>query len=135
MDSHSTKALIEKAIEARNNAYCPYSGFAVGAALLCEDGEVFTGVNIENASFPVGLCAERSAVSAAVSSGKRCFTAIAVVGGRVGEDITGLCPPCGMCRQFLSELCSDDFKIILARSSDDHKVFTLSELLPYRFDK
>ena len=135
MNSHSTETLVEKAIKARDNAYCPYSGFAVGAALLCEDGEVFTGVNVENASFPVGLCAERSAVSAAVASGKRRFTAIAIVGGRVGEDITGLCPPCGMCRQFLSELCSDDFKVILAVSRDNYKTLTLSELLPCRFDK
>lgn len=99
--------LIQSAVEASKNAYAPYSGFAVGAALLCADGAVFTGCNVENASYPAGICAERAAIAAAVSAGKRSFRALAVA---AGDEPTF---PCGICRQVLAEfgdmdvLCCD----------------------------
>ena len=92
-------ALIEAALKARGNAYAPYSGFRVGAAVECTDGSIYTGCNIENASYPCGVCAERAAVSKAVSEGRRAFRAVAVVGSSNGK-----CTPCGICRQFLYEL-------------------------------
>ncbi len=116
--------LLRKAEETRKNAYCIYSGFAVGAALLTESGEIYTGCNIENASYPVGICAERVAFAKAVSDGYQNFKAIAIVGGETS------CPPCGMCRQFMSEFCKDDFEIILT-----DKIYTLGALLPVRFEK
>ena len=115
--------LLQKAEEAGRNAYCNYSGFAVGAALLTESGEIYTGCNIENASYPVGICAERVAFSKAVSDGHRKFRAIAIAGG------DSPCPPCGMCRQFMAEFCQDDFEIILS-----DKIYRLRELLPVRFE-
>jgi len=113
-------------------AYAPYSGFFVGAALLCEDGTVYCGCNIENASYSATLCAERNAIFQAVKDGVRDFEAIAVVGGANGE-ITGFVPPCGVCRQVLREFCRDDFKVILGGKDDDYRVKTLSELLPCDF--
>ena len=105
--------LISLAKEAMLHAYAPYSGFTVGAALLCRDGSVYTGCNIENAAFGPTNCAERTAVFKAVSEGKREFAAIAICGGK-GGSITGLCPPCGVCRQVLREFCKDDFPVYLA---------------------
>lgn len=124
--------LIGLADGARNNAYAPYSGFAVGAALLCEDGTVFLGSNVENASYPVTCCAERAALVAAVSAGKRSFCAIAVVGGKEGEKPHRFCTPCGICRQALSEFCRADFPVFL---SDGREILhrTLGELLPAGF--
>lgn len=127
--------LARLAVRARERAYTPYSGFAVGAALLCNDGSVFTGCNIENASFTPTVCAERTAVFAAVASGKRDFVKIAIAGGKAAEQELSLCPPCGVCRQVLSEFCKSDFEIILVRSSEDYTVKTLGELLPLSFDK
>ncbi len=129
----SVNNLITLAKSAASNAYAPYSGFKVGAALLCDDGSVFTGCNIENASYSATVCAERVAICSALSNGKRGFTAIAIAGGReaVGEIS---CPPCGVCRQVLSELCKGDFKIILA-NSQGYEEYTLSELLPKSFSK
>ena len=123
--------LIEKAEEARKNAYAPYSKFSVGAALLTKSGKVYTGCNIENASFSPTNCAERTAFFKAVSDGERLFDAIAVVGGKEGE-LSQLCPPCGVCRQVMLEFCDSDFKIIL-KNNQDEKVFTLSELIPVSF--
>ena len=124
-------SLIKAALEARQNAYAPYSGFLVGAALLADSGRIYTGVNVENASYPVGICAERSAFAAAVSAGERSFSGLAIVGG--GSD--GLCitPPCGMCRQTIAEFCKDSFELILARSDEDHRILTLGGLFPERF--
>ena len=124
--------LIRLAIKARNNAYAPYSGFLVGAALLCADGEVFTGTNVENASFSLTNCAERSALFAAVSAGKRDFKAIAVVGGKEGE-ITEFCPPCGACRQALAEFSKDGSLQVLLYDGKDEKSLPLSALLPEGF--
>ncbi len=125
------KMLIEKAIKQLEFSYSPYSEFSVGAALLCRDGSVYTGCNVENASYPAGNCAERTAVFNAVSSGKRDFEAIAIVGGKNGQ-ITDYCSPCGICRQVLREFCKDGFKIILFDGKEE-KIFTLSDLLPYGF--
>ena len=129
----NTNSLIQKALEARENAYAPYSNFFVGAALLTSDGDIICGANIENGSYGATICAERSAFSAAISSGKRNFSAIAVVGGKGGEDISDFCPPCGICRQFIAEFCSPDFKIILFNGKEE-KISTLISLLPDAFN-
>ncbi len=110
--------LVNLAKEARSHAYVPYSGFSVGAALLCKDGKIYQGCNIENAAFGPTVCAERTAFFKAVYDGERDFEAIAVVGGRAGEEITGLFPPCGVCRQVMREFCDLDFKLYLGREND-----------------
>ncbi len=126
--------LVSAAIKVRQNAYAPYSFFYVGAALMTDSGKIYLGTNVENASYPVGLCAERSAFACAVSAGERCFSAIAIAGGKISEyPLKSYCSPCGMCRQFMSEFCDDDFMIILAKSSEDYNIYKLSELLPYSF--
>ena len=127
------QTLCDKAKEARNNAYTPYSNFKVGAALLCSDGSIYTGCNIENASFSPTVCAERVAIFKAVSEGKREFSAIAVCGSPKGELTDKLCYPWGVCRQVLSELCGEDFKVYVM-SKNDVKEYTLSELLPFGFE-
>ena len=125
------KKLIDIAEEARKKAYAPYSHFCVGAALLCEDGSVYTGCNIENASFSPTCCAERVAIFKAVSDGKTRFSAIAIVGGkRDGEKI--LCYPCGVCRQTICEFCDGDMRIITS-DGGQAEIATLGELLPNRF--
>lgn len=133
MDEKKIRLLADAAEAARQNAYCRYSGFSVGAALLAQSGRVYTGCNIENASFPAGQCAEQSAVSAAVSAGERSFTAIAVAGGKEGGP-AGYCPPCGICRQVLREFCKEDFTVILL-SGDGFVLRTLGQLLPDSFSK
>ena len=124
--------LIEKAKQAMLGAYAPYSGFWVGAALLCADGSIYTGCNIENASYSPTICAERTAFSKAVSEGHREFTAIAICGGKGGQ-ITGLCAPCGVCRQVMAEFCKEDFEVILVKA-DGYETRTLSQLLPDSFN-
>ena len=124
--------LCELAVEAMKRSYSPYSGFAVGAALLCADGTVYLGCNIENASFTPTVCAERTAFFKAISEGNREFTAIAVCGGKNGV-ITGAFPPCGVCRQVLREFCRDDFTVYLAGADGSFTALTLAELLPYSF--
>lgn len=128
--------LIKLALEARQKSYSPYSGFAVGAALLCKNGKVYTGCNIENSGYSATNCAERTAVFKAVSEGETDFEKIAVVGGNAQDIVPEkYCPPCGICRQVLREFCSSDFEIIIARTTEDYKVMTLGELLPESFDK
>lgn len=128
--------LIKKAIEARRMSYSPYSGFAVGAALLCSDGTVYTGCNIENSAFTPTNCAERTAIFKAVSEGKRNFVKIAVIGGDFDKEIPeNYCPPCGVCRQVMKEFCNPNFEIIMAKTNDDYRTMTLSQLLPASFDK
>lgn len=128
--------LISLALEARKMSYSPYSGFSVGAALLCADGTVYTGCNIENSAFSPTSCAERTAFFKAVSEGKRDFAGIAVVGGNSAEEMPlNFCPPCGVCRQVMKEFCSADFEIIIAKNTDEYKVMTLADLLPESFDK
>ena len=129
--------LIRMAMEARERAYAPYSQFAVGAAVLTKDGQVYTGCNIENASYGATNCAERTAFFKAVSEGYSEFCAIAVVGGEDNDDISDRFPdyafPCGVCRQVMKEFCSNDFEIIVAKSTKDYKKFSLADLLPYGF--
>ena len=134
MNQDMIHALVEAALAAREKSYCPYSGFAVGAALLCEDGTVYTGANIESASFTPTVCAERVAMFTAVHQGQREFTALAVVGGKSGEDVSAYCAPCGVCRQVLSEFCAPDFPAILFDGTTP-KVIPLSTLLPASFGK
>jgi homotetrameric cytidine deaminase len=125
--------LAEEALRARGNAYAPYSGFTVGAALLCADGKIFSGCNVESASYGVTVCAERVALWKAVSEGERKFSALAVAGGKAGAPAADFCPPCGVCRQALAEFCGGGFPILLAKSSGETRVCTLGELLPLRF--
>lgn len=114
------------AMEARLSAYAPYSEFMVGAALLTSDGKVYTGCNIENASYSLGCCAERTAIFKAVSEGSCEFTAIAIAGGKDNTD--NACYPCGACRQVMTEFCGKDFRIILA-----DRTLTLADIMPYAF--
>lgn len=123
--------LCELAKEAMIRSYSPYSGFKVGAALLCGDGTVYQGCNIENAAFGPTNCAERTAIFKAVYDGHRDFVAIAVCGGKDGV-ITGQFPPCGVCRQVMREFCGDDFKILMVNPEGFEEV-TLAQLLPHSF--
>ena len=124
--------LAELAIEAMGRAYAPYSGYQVGAALLCADGTVYQGCNIENASYTPTVCAERNAFFKAVYDGHRDFAALAVCGGKDGV-ITGFFPPCGVCRQVMREFCRDDFPVHLVGTQGSLETVTLSELLPHSF--
>lgn len=126
------KELVLQAEQAMEKAYAPYSGFKVGAALLTKNGKVFTGCNIENASFSPTICAERTAVAKAVSEGERAFAAIAVVGGKDGV-ITGICPPCGVCRQVLSEFCDGEMPVYLGKGKGEFETVALKDLLPLGF--
>ena len=126
------EALIELAREAMGHAYAPYSRYCVGAALLTAEGTVYQGCNMENAAFSPTVCAERTAFFKAVYDGVRDFQAIAVVGGRQGQ-ITGLFPPCGVCRQVMREFCRDDFRIYLGGPAGSYEVRTLAQLLPESF--
>ncbi|MBR4555419.1 MAG: cytidine deaminase [Ruminococcus sp.] len=123
----SSSELFAMACEAAGNAYSRYSGFSVGAALLTADGKVFTGCNVENASYSLTLCAERTAVSKAVSEGHTSFSAIAIAGG-TGGNFTAPCFPCGACLQVMSEFCEGSFRIILSDAE-----YTLDDLMPKRF--
>ncbi len=126
-------ALIEGALSARRLSYSPYSHYMVGAALLTADGTIYRGSNIENASYGVCNCAERTAIFKAVSEGNREFTAIAIAGGMEGQEPMDYAFPCGICRQVMQEFCGADFRVIVAKSREDYKEFTLAELLPYGF--
>ena len=123
--------LIELAVEARSLSYSPYSHFAVGAALLCKDGSVYVGSNVENASYPLSMCAERNALYSAFMDGKRKedFVAMAVVG-----DTDSPITPCGACRQVISELFPMNAPIYMANLRGDVKETTIAELLPFAFD-
>ena len=154
--------LLKKAYEMRFHSYTPYSHYKVGAALLCKDGKIFTGCNIENGSFSPTTCAERVAFFDAVKNGERDFEAIAIAAGVATDIEVGYATPCGVCRQVMSEFCDDDFKIILSKArlsgpvvsvdgdkkvsrnpipSENHvleliepKSYTLPEILPFRFN-
>ena len=127
------EALCAIAINAMEKAYAPYSGYRVGAALVTADGKVYTGCNIENASYTPTICAERTAIFKAVSEGEREFVMLAVCGGKDGV-ITGAFPPCGVCRQVMAEFCSKDMPILIVTGTDSYTAVTLGELLPYAFD-
>ena len=125
--------LMESAVRAREFAYVPYSGFRVGAALLTKNGKIYTGCNVESASYSPTNCAERTALFKAVSEGDTEFSAIAVVGG-MGEKLSDSCPPCGVCRQMLAEFCSPDMPVYLG-TPKSFTCHTLGELLPYSFTR
>ena len=133
MTRETRDRLVRCALEARRNAYVPYSHWAVGAALLAEDGTLFPGCNVENAAYGPTNCAERTALFSAVAQGKRRFTAIAVAGGPEGKSPASFCPPCGVCRQALAEFCSPDFEVLLVQSEEKTECYTLGELLPLGF--
>lgn len=125
--------LIKAAREAAKSAYCPYSRYHVGAALLCADGTLFTGCNIENGSYGATNCAERTAIFKAVSEGKREFTAIAIAS--YSEDGDASMPyPCGICRQVMSEFCEKEFIVIVCDDKNNTEKYTLEELLPKSFN-
>ncbi|NLL63931.1 MAG: cytidine deaminase [Ruminococcaceae bacterium] len=124
--------LIRSAENAMHGSYAPYSNFKVGAALLCENGTIFTGCNIENASYPAGICAERVALSKAISEGHQRFLSIAIVGGEDGE-IGDYCYPCGICRQVLAEFVDADFKFYFKNAEERIISYAMEELLPHSF--
>ena len=127
------RELIERAMEMAKAAYAPYSRFQVGAAVLAESGRAYGGANVENASYGATVCAERNSIAAAVNAGERKLVAIAICGGRDGV-MTDYCPPCGVCRQVMREFCEPkEFRVIVAKSAGDFRVFTLAELLPESF--
>ena len=128
------KDLFLLAKDAIKNSYAPYSNYNVGAVLLCKNGNIYKGSNIENASYSLTNCAERTALFSAVSNGEIEFEAICVVGGKNGE-ITDFAMPCGACRQALAEFCDADFKIFVGINENEIREFKLGELLPYSFDK
>ena len=125
------KKLINLAIEARKKAYTPYSKFKVGACLLCKNGEIYTGCNIENASLTPTVCAERTAIFKAIIEGNKDFKKIVVVGGK-NEELNDFCAPCGVCRQVIREF-SKKPEIIIANSKEDYKIYGMEEILPHSF--
>ncbi len=126
--------LIKASLRMRTFSYVPYSGFRVGAALLTRSGKIYTGCNIENASYTPTNCAERTAFFKAVSEGEREFSAIAIAGGAQGAAALDYCPPCGVCRQVMMEFCDAKvFQVILVKSETEYRVFTLEELFPMGF--
>lgn len=131
--SYDREGLIAAAKEAMMKAYAPYSNFYVGAAYLMEDGTIYSGCNIENASYGAANCAERTAIFKAISEGRRDFKALALCGGPKGE-VDKACYPCGICRQVLNEFCDKDMEILIA-TKDGYEVTHLAELLPHSFSK
>lgn len=131
------RELIQAALEARKQAYAPYSGYMVGAALLTAGGRIYQGCNIENASYGAANCAERTALFKAVSEGEKEFAAIAIVGGAVEQQDTfsDMAYPCGICRQVMREFCQPQFRILVGRNTEDYEEYTLEELLPKSFGR
>lgn len=130
MKDEEIKILIEKAFIAQKKSYAPYSKFNVGACLLCGNGKMYLGANIENASYPAGICAERVAYSKAISEGEKEFVAICIT----CSNASSYALPCGICRQFMSEF-SNDTLVIVAKNINEYKTYSLKELLPYSFNK
>ena len=130
----TNRELAQLALSARELSYCPYSGYAVGAALYTASGKVYLGANIENASFTPTVCAERTAIFRALLDGERTFVKIAVAGGKAGEPPRDFFPPCGVCRQVMAEFCEGDFEVVLV-GHDTHESVRLSDLLPFGFSK
>ncbi len=126
----TNEELVKEALEGRKNSYNPYSKFAVGAAVLCKDGTVFRGCNIENSSYGLCMCAERNALFGAYVAGKRKEDLVAIA---LIADTEGPCSPCGACRQVMEELLPVDAPIIMANLKGDIKVETIKTLLPYSF--
>ena len=133
MKDFNREELIRRALEQQKTAYAPYSGFEVSAAVLAESGEIYTGVNVENASYPAGICAERNAIFHAAACGERKIRAIAVVGGPKGRN-KEICAPCGICRQVMREFCHPkEMTVLLARTPEEYREMTLEDLLPVSF--
>ena len=133
MEQVMVEKLIDTASEQLKFSYTPYSNFKVGAALLTKSGKIYTGCNIENASYTPTNCAERTAFFKAVSEGVRDFQAICIVGGKDGK-LTGYTAPCGVCRQVMMEFCNPKtFQIILAVDKERYEIYTLEELMPLGF--
>lgn len=125
--------LIRLAMENQKNSYAPYSHYNVSAAVLMGSGKIYLGVNVENASYPAGICAERNAIFHAVQEGEREIVAVAIVGG-LNYTIKDYCAPCGVCRQVMREFCNPkDMLVVFAKSPEDYKEMTLEELLPESF--
>lgn len=134
VDADTKRLLIEKAIEVLPNSYAPYSRYNVAAAALFDSGKVYTGVNVENASYGASVCAERNAIFHAAAEGERKLIALAVVGGPEGDYGSEYCTPCGICRQVMREFADPAGMIVLsAKSPDDYREYTLEELLPQSF--
>lgn len=123
------KDLIQRALKIKKRAYAPYSNFHVACVVMTKSGKVFEGVNIENAAYSPTLCAERNALSTAITEGEREFSYIVVTGD---SDYTY---PCGVCRQFIREFADDKTRIIVAKDEDSYKIYTIEDLLPYSFSK
>ena len=134
MEIINKRALLAMAEEARASSYSPYSGITVGAALITADGKIYTGANIENASYTPTICAERVAFFKAISEGERRFIAIAIAGGETEKGAKADFPPCGVCRQVMAEFCSADFHVIWG-NGEKITDKTLGEILPFGFDK
>ena len=127
------EGLIKAAIDNQKNSYAPYSHYNVSAALLTDSGKIYTGVNVENASYPAGICAERNAIFHAIGCGEKKIKAIAIVGGS-DYSVRDYCPPCGICRQVMREFSDPgDMQVIFAKSPEEYKEYTLQELLPESF--
>jgi cytidine deaminase, homotetrameric len=124
----SPEKLVQAALRAREKAYAPYSGFHVGAAVLADNGRIYTGCNVENASYGASICAERTAVVKAVSDGAKRILAVAVTGDSEGPTL-----PCGICRQVLSEFCDRDMPMYLGNRKGDYRLYTFAELMPEPF--
>lgn len=137
MNEKIEKELIQKAMEMTKLSYAPYSGYHVGAALLTKNDQIYTGCNIENASYGATNCAERTAFFKAVSEGVKEFEAIAIVGAPADaaaqDTFSEYAYPCGICRQVIQEFCKKDFVIIVAKSTEDYQKYSLQELLPFGF--
>jgi len=127
------KDIVKLALDMRHQAYAPYSHFQVGAGLLCKNGHIYKGCNIEVSSFTPTSCAERTAIFKAVSEGEREFEAIAIAAGFDTGEPTDFCPPCGVCREVMNEFCDKDFKILLVKSETEVKEVSLAEMLPFSF--
>ena len=126
------KDLFSQAKAAREKSYAPYSSKSVGAALLCKNGRIYQGANIENASYGATLCAERAALTCALMNGDREFSAIAIEGGDINSPAKDFFAPCGICRQALAEFCDGDFTVYILGGGEVRE-FTLSQLLPEAF--
>lgn len=133
MTKEQREALITAAFQAREKAYVPYSHYAVGAAVLTPQGRIYTGCNIENASYGATVCAERTAIFRAVSEGERSITGIAITGGREGEAPEEFAYPCGICRQVLKEFAGEELTVLVAKSQREYEAYTLEALLPHGF--
>lgn len=134
LEEQTKRELAKEALRMRKFAYVPYSGFQVGAALLTEEGKIYTGCNIENASYTPTNCAERTAFFKAVSEGEYHFKAIAIAGGPKEAKELKYCSPCGVCRQVMMEFCNyEEFQVILVKSETEYQEFSLKEILPLGF--